>query len=169
MNTSRRAVLAAGAVVLATDARTQTQASIDDLTAELVRRSETANAALMRGDVDGYRALIALSDDFTLMSPFGGAATRRSETDGDWHRIGRFFRNVTLRQDVVETYATPHMVVLVVIEHGHGEVGGLPPQDWPLRVTMVFRRDGVDWRLAHRRADPLARGITLEEVAELAA
>ena len=129
MNTSRRAVLAAGAVVLATDARSQTQASIDDFTAELVRRSETANAALMRGDVDGYRALIALSDDFTLMSPFGGAATHRPETDGDWQRTGRFFRNGKLRQDVVETYATPHTVVLALVEHGYGEVGGLPPQD----------------------------------------
>jgi aspartate racemase len=39
-------------------------------------------------------------------------------------------------------------VVLAVIEHGHGEVGGLPPQDWPLRVTLVYRREGSDWRLA---------------------
>jgi 3'-phosphoadenosine 5'-phosphosulfate sulfotransferase len=39
---------------------------------ELIQRSAESNAALMRGDIDGYRALITLTDDFTLMSPFGG-------------------------------------------------------------------------------------------------
>jgi hypothetical protein len=36
----------------------------------LIQRSAESNAALMRGDIDRYRALITLTDDFTLMSPF---------------------------------------------------------------------------------------------------
>ena len=48
------------------------------------------------------------------------------------------------------------------------EVGGLPAQDWPLRVTLVYRRDGDEWRLAHRHADPLAAGISLEQAAAFA-
>jgi ketosteroid isomerase-like protein len=58
--------------------------------------------------------------------------------------------------------------VLVVIERQHGEVGGLPDQDLSLRVTLVFRRDGSEWRQVHRHADPLVHDISLEQLAALA-
>ena len=54
-----------------------------------------------------------------------------------------------------------------MIERQHGVVGGLPEQDLSLRVTLVFRREGSEWRLAHRHADPLVHGISLEQVAAL--
>ncbi len=60
------------------------------------------------------------------------------------------------------------LAVLVVIERQHGEVGGLPDQDWSLRVTLVYRRDGSQWRQVHRHADPLVHGISLEQLAALA-
>lgn len=78
-------------------------------------------------------------------------------------------RNGTLRQEVVQAYGSSDMGVFAITEHGHGEVGGLPAQDWPLRVTLVYRREGAERRLAHRHADPLVRGISLEESAALAA
>jgi ketosteroid isomerase-like protein len=56
----------------------------------------------------------------------------------------------------------------VAVERVRAEVGGLPEQDWSLRVTQVFRRDGSGWQLVHRHADPLVTGITLEQAAALA-
>jgi ketosteroid isomerase-like protein len=47
-------------------------------------------------------------------------------------------------------------------------VGGLPEQDWALRVTQVYRRDPSGWRLVHRHADPLLRSLGLEQAAALA-
>jgi ketosteroid isomerase-like protein len=82
--------------------------------------------------------------------------------------MGRFFRNGTLEQELIHAYSSPEMVVLVVIERARVEVGGLPSQDWSLRVTLVYRREGADWRLAHRHADPLVTGINLEQAAVLA-
>lgn len=141
----------------------------DKEVAELIRRSAEANAALMRGDVNRYRALVALTDDFTLMSPFGGAPTRGSEvTPERWEAMGRFFRNGAFDQESIQSYAVADMIVLALIERARVEVGGLPAQAWPLRVTLVYRREGSQWRLAHRHADPLVSGISLEHAAALA-
>jgi hypothetical protein len=82
--------------------------------------------------------------------------------------IGRFFQNGTLAQELVQSYSAPGMVVLATIERAHVAVGGLPAQDWALRVTQVYRRDGTVWRLVHRHANPLAAGISLEQAAALA-
>ena len=69
-----------------------------------IRRSMEANSALMRGDIDRYRALITLTDDFTLMSPFGGTPTHGSDmTSERWEAMGRFFRNGTFAQEVVRS------------------------------------------------------------------
>jgi hypothetical protein len=56
----------------------------------------------------------------------------------------------------------------VMIERQRGEVGGLPAQDWSLRVTEVYRKDGSEWQLVHRHADPLVQHITLQQAAVIA-
>jgi hypothetical protein len=60
--------------------------------------------------------------------------------------LERFFRGGEAELELVETYTSVHLVVLVVMERQHGAVGGLPEQDWSLRVTWVFRREGEEWR-----------------------
>jgi len=135
--------------------------------ANLTQRSAEANTALVRGDIDGYLTLIKHAEDYTLMAPFGGAPTRGFDMSRR-AAIAQFFKSGTLDQELVATYATGDLVVLVTIERVRAEVGGLPEQDWSLRVTQVFRRDGVEWRLVHRHADPLVNGIGLEQAAALA-
>jgi ketosteroid isomerase-like protein len=155
----------------ATNASTQaTGGSVaDQAVAELIRRSAESNAALMRGDINGYRALVPHAHDYTLMSPFGGTPTRGSEmTDERWEAVGHFFKNGKFEQEVVQTYSSADMVVLAIIERCHVEAGGLPAQDWPLRVTLVYRREGSEWRLAHRHADPLVMGVSLQQAASIA-
>ena len=92
--------------------RSDRQRVADETVAELIRRSAEANAALMRGDVQEYRALIPHTDDYTLMSPFGGTPTRGSDmTDERWEASGRFFRNGTFEQEVVQSYHSVDIVV----------------------------------------------------------
>lgn len=133
---------------------------------ELIKRN--ANAALMRGDAKTFSELLPLAEDFTLMSPMGGKVGRPPYSPEQMEEIGKFFRNGSFEQELVQAYATPDMVVLATIERAHVEVGGLPPQEWLLRVTVVFRRDGSEWKLVHRHADPLVKGISVDQSAALA-
>jgi ketosteroid isomerase-like protein len=140
-----------------------------DQLADLIRRTAEANSALMRGDVSRYLTLITHADDYTLMAPFGGAPTRGFDVSIErLAELARFFKSGTSKLELVHSYASGDMVVLVMIEWQRGEVGGLPDQDWSLRVTQVYRREGSEWRLVHRHADPLVRGISLEQAAAIA-
>ena len=142
-----------------------TKKSVDDL----VRKTEEANQALVRGDIDTYVTLTRHAEDYSLMNPFGGTPTH-GFNDTPERRAGmkKFFKSGTLKQETVATYASDDLVVLVTLERMHGVVGDIPEQDWTLRVTQVFRRDGKDWDLVHRHADPLGPGITVEQAAALA-
>lgn len=174
MSPSRRHLLAAageplvaavGAAAIAPPAAA-TQSDV----LRLVRRASEAHQVLMQGDIERYRATVALADDFTLMAPFGGPPTRSGRyTDAQWADIGRFFRDGRDSTfDLVQAYPAKDLVVLVAIERSRVAVGGLPVQMWALRVTLVFRRDGDDWLLVHRHADPLAGSISVAQSAALA-
>ena len=141
----------------------------DEELAELIQRTTEAAKAYIRGDMRTYFTLMRHGDDYALMSPFGGEVQRGFDTSPErLEALERYFQNGEAELEVVQTYTSGDLVVLVVIERQHGEVGGLPDQDWSLRVTWVFRRDGSEWRQVHRHADPLVHGISLEQLAPLA-
>jgi ketosteroid isomerase-like protein len=141
----------------------------DEDLAALVRHTAEAASALIRGDVRRYFALIPHADDYTLMSPFGGEPARGVDlSPARLEAQERFFTGPGEAElEVVQAQASGDLAVLVVIERQHGVVGGLPAQDLSLRVTLVFRRDGGEWRLTHRHADPLVHPIDLQQVAAL--
>lgn len=136
---------------------------------DLVHRYAKANEVLLQGDSATWQQLAPMTEDFVLMSPFGGKPSRHADYPPERiARMGQFFRNGRFRQELVQSYATEGMIVLVTIERANVEVGELPAQDWSLRVTSVFTRDGTDWKLAHRHADPLVDDVSLGEAARLA-
>jgi ketosteroid isomerase-like protein len=123
----------------------------------------------MRGDIRRYLALIKPAEDHTLMAPAGGELIRgRDDSDEAIEITSRYFQAGDADLEVVQTYASCDLVVMAAIERQHGEVGGLPDQDWSLRVTLVFRREGSEWRQVHRHADPLVHGISLEQASAIA-
>ena len=54
-----------------------------------------------------------------------------------------------------------------MIERQHGRFDGGPDQTLDLRVTHVYRREGADWRLVHRHADPLVDPMSVDELHSL--
>lgn len=56
--------------------------------AKVTQRSAEANTVLIRGDIDGYLALIEHSKDYTLMAPFGRSADTRLRPVEPGHNSG---------------------------------------------------------------------------------
>jgi ketosteroid isomerase-like protein len=145
------------------------QAKITDAdVTELVQRTAEAASAYIRGDIRHYLSLIKHGGDYTLMPPYGGEPNRGFDVEAALESTPKTFQGGEAELEVVQTLASGDLVVIVGIERQHGKVGGLPGQDWSLRVTLVFRREGSEWRLVHRHADPLVHAISMEQMAVLA-
>jgi len=162
--TRRSALAAVAAAPLSVE-----PAEAGDAVAVLVARAAEKNAAFMRGDTQRWLELARVASDFTLMQPFGGPASHGFDSSpGRLAEMSRYFQNGKATLEVDQSYSSSDMIVLVMIERQRGEVGGLPEQDWSLRVTEVYRRHGPDWELVHRHADPLVRRLRLEQAAAIA-
>lgn len=137
--------------------------------ADLVARAADMNDNFMNGRMDAWLALANPADDFSIMTPFGGWTTGGFDASPErLANMSRRFPSATTSLEVISTYAGTDMVVLAAIERQHALVGDLPAQDWSLRVTLVFRRNGPDWEMVHRHADPLVTSISLEQSACIA-
>ena len=95
---------------------------------ELVERVTRAAKAYIRGDMRTYFDLMKhTNDEYTLLSPFGGEPARGFDTSPERiEALAKFFRSGDAEVEVVETYASGDLVVLVLVERQHGVVGDLP-------------------------------------------
>jgi ketosteroid isomerase-like protein len=137
--------------------------------ADVVRIAAEAASAFLNGDLRQYLRLIKHSADYTLMPPAGGEPRRGfDDSDANLDAMARYFQGGEAELEVVHAFGSGDLAVLVAIERQHGVVGGRPDQDWSLRVTLVFRREEGEWRLAHRHADPLTHPLDMDVVAVIA-
>lgn len=162
---TRRTALAIGAAAAA--APTAAMATPTDVAA-LTQLAAEANAAFIRGDMHAWAAKIVTAPDFTLMSPFGGWSRGFDPSEARLAELARMFTDGEGTFELIEAYGGGDLIVLAAVERQRGVVGGLPEQDWSLRVTLVFRKVGGAWRLAHRHADQLVAPLTLQAVARIA-
>ncbi|MEP6462418.1 MAG: nuclear transport factor 2 family protein [Frankiaceae bacterium] len=103
-----------------------------------------------------------------MLAPYGGPPSKHEHRAEAVRASAGTFQGGEARLEHVEAHAWGDTLVVAMIERQHGQVGGLPDQDWSLRVTHVYRRDGGDWQLVHRHADPLVRPLEPAELAALA-
>src|SRR6186713_2961758 len=74
---TRLALKAALAMPLSASAAQESMPTVSEQeVADLVRKTEARASAFMRGDMDRWSGLMRIADDFTLMQPFGGEASR---------------------------------------------------------------------------------------------
>ena len=140
----------------------------DQQVADLINRVAEAASAIISGNIRRYIELVKHAEDYTLMAPLGGDTRRGFDgSDEAIEAMENYFQGGEAVVDLVQSYASGDLVVLVIIERQHGRVGGLPDQDLSLRVTLVFRREVSDWMLVHRHADPLVHSTDHNRLAAL--
>lgn len=145
------------------------RANAEDVAAQLIARAEAGNEAFINGEMRRWHAIAGpIAEDFTLMQPLGGVRRGFDGSDAHLDELARVFTSGEATFDLVHTYISADMAVLVFIERQRGVVAGLPEQDWSLRVTQVYRRRGGAWELTHRHADTLVENIGMARTAELA-
>lgn len=147
---------------------TSTEITEQDIAALIARWSEAAQMYI-DGDLRAYSAIARHAEDYTLLPPNGGdARSGFDDSDDAVEWTARTFRGGQAELEVFQTYKSGDLAVLVAVERQVGAVGDLPSQDWSLRLTLVFRREGTNWRLVHRHADPLVRAVNPELFAAIA-
>src|SRR5689334_3924003 len=91
----RLALKAALAMPLsASAAQEATTARSEQELAGLIRRTEAQASAFMRGDMGTWSSLVHIAEDFTLMQPFGGEASRGFDMSPErLAQLASYFRN----------------------------------------------------------------------------
>lgn len=142
---------------------------VDPEVEAVLARTREANSAWMQGDASVYASLNSQTEDYTIMGPFGGPTSVGFER---WSQkasnIVKNFQNGESDLRLITSYVSGDLMVLVLHEEQHGEIGGSADQKWNLRVTQVYRREDDQWRAVHRHADPLSQLRTLAETTALA-
>ena len=136
----------------------------------LLNEVQREREAWVSGRSDVAAEHMAHSPDFTIAGPFGGAPVRgwTEHFQAAQARAAAQFRGGTSEIQLVSSHESNDLIVLVMVERGEAQFdGSSEPQDWTLRVTQVYRRDGMSWKIVHRHADPLIERRTLNETVAL--
>ena len=136
------------------------------LTATMPRLHQ-AETAIHNGDAGPRMAMWSHDDGVTL---FGAvmAGTGWAEIEQIFQRLGAAFSNCQSYDiEVIAAAASDDLAYTVAFEHTTTSVHGRLPAAYVLRVTTVFHREGGEWKVVHRHADPSAPGAgkVLEQLA----
>ena len=138
------------------------------LTATMARYRD-AETALHNGDAAPRKAAWSHADPVTLLGA-ALSATGWAEIEEVFDRLqARFSNCASCEHEVIAAGASGDIAYIVAFEHTTASVNGSPPLPYTLRATTVFRREGGEWRVVHRHADPVASEHAAELVQRLVA
>ena len=115
------------------------------------------------GDPKPVLELFSRREDVTLANPLGPPRRGPAEVDEAGAAAAAQLSDGSIRGfEEVSRYSTPDLGYVVQIERARARLAGADMSPIALRVTMIFRREGDTWRVAHRHADPIttSRPIT---------
>jgi ketosteroid isomerase-like protein len=133
---------------------------------ELIERFHQAQGEFVKGNPEPCKRLFSNREDVTLNNPLSPPAHGWDEVAETMERAAAPFREGEfLSAELIEKHATPEFAYIVEIERGEAKIGASEEMTpWALRVTMIFRPEGGEWKIVHRHADPITSGQPAESV-----
>lgn len=132
---------------------TTTRSGFDDA----VEAYRQALASFVKGDPKPALEFYSRRDDVTLANPLGPPRVGYADVAAAAAEGASMLRDGTLLGfEEVSRYSTPDLGYVVQIERTQARLPG--SEDMAriaLRVTMIMRREGDTWKVAHRHADPI--------------
>ena len=111
-----------------------------------------AEVALHDGDASPRRALWSRSEPVSVWGAWRNAHGQ-DQVDELFTTLAASFSDcVSFELEVTSYDVVGDMAFTVGLEHTSASVSG-EPRTYTLRVTQVYRREGGDWKVAHRHAD----------------
>ena len=111
-----------------------------------------AELALHNGDPAPRRALWSENEPVSVLGAWRNADGQR-EIDELFTALGKTFSDCTSYEFKLLAYdVVGDMAYTAGFEHTSASVDG-QPRTYALRATQVYRREGGEWRVAHRHGD----------------
>ncbi|MEP6847731.1 MAG: nuclear transport factor 2 family protein [Acidobacteriota bacterium] len=124
---------------------------------EFMKRREDASLAFVNGNVGPLDDISTQTSPATIFGPKGDTVEDADKVNAANAEGAKMFESGSKnRFDVMQMAADNGIAYWTGIQRSVVKIKGKPeaiPMD--LRVTEVFRREGEDWKLVHRHADPL--------------
>jgi ketosteroid isomerase-like protein len=127
-----------------------------------------ASGPFLKGDPQPVTELFSRSDDVTLANPLGPPHRGPGEVDKTAaEAAAQLSDGSMLSFEEVSRYSTSDLGYIVQIERAQARLTGSEDMSpIALRATMIFRREGDTWRIAHRHADPIMTPRPISTVVE---
>ena len=111
-----------------------------------------AEVALHNGDAAPRRALWSRNEPVSVLGAWRNAHGQQ-ELDELFAALARSFSDCTSYEFELQAYdVVGDLAYTAGLEHTRASIDG-QPSSYTLRVTQVYRREGGEWKVAHRHGD----------------
>ena len=133
---------------------------------ELVDLSHDAWGIFITGDPKPAQALYSRLPDVSNANPFGPVVLGYEACAATMDRAAGFYREgVVVGFDTLVKYVEGDIGLLVETERYSIKVGGADERSSVVfRATSIFRREGDNWTIFHRHADPIVTARDADSV-----
>jgi len=127
----------------------------DDFIAWVKTSLYEAELALHNGDEAPRRALWSRNEPVSVLGAWRNAQGQK-ELDELFSSLGRSFSNCSSFTFELQAFdVIGDMAYTAGLEHTSASIDG-EPRTYTLRATQVYRREGGEWKVAHRHGDTVA-------------
>jgi ketosteroid isomerase-like protein len=124
----------------------------DEFIAWVKTRLYEAELALHNGDAAPRRALWSHNEPVSVLGAWRNAHGQR-ELNELFNALSRTFSDCTSFAFELQAYdVVGDMAYTAGLEHTTASING-EPRSYTLRATQVYRREGGEWKVAHRHGD----------------